>query len=93
MRSDGRFLAGAKNLTARPLGFQATWLSQPRTVADFQLIDQTGAPPSLRTNCNASPASYLLIHALSPTSCPTTLVKLSQVQKAAPFPACHGCCS
>jgi protein SCO1/2 len=69
---------GAPQLTA------GTWLSQPRTVSDFQLTDHLGHPFTAR-DLQGKPSLVFFGFTHCPDVCPTTLAKLAQVKKAAPI--------
>ena len=60
-----------------------TWLGIPRTVADFQLTDSQGHPFTAR-DLQGKPSLVFFGFTHCPDVCPTTLVKLAQVKKAAP---------
>lgn len=62
-----------------------TWLAQPRTVADFQLTDHLGHPFTAH-DLQGKPSLVFFGFTHCPDVCPTTLVKLAQVKKAAPIP-------
>ena len=62
-----------------------TWLPQPKTIADFQLTDNTGQPFS-RRNLQGKPTLVFFGFTHCPDVCPTTLVKLAQAKKAAHVP-------
>ena len=59
-----------------------TWLAQPRAVADFQLIDHLGRPFTAH-DLQGKPSLVFFGFTHCPDVCPTTLVKLAQVKKAA----------
>jgi protein SCO1/2 len=62
-----------------------TWLSQPRAVSEFQLLDSQGhefTPHDLQGK--ASLVFFGFTHC--PDVCPTTLAKLAQVKKTAALP-------
>jgi protein SCO1/2 len=57
-----------------------TWLPQPKTVADFQVTDTTGRPFT-RLDLRGAPTLVFFGFTHCPDVCPTTLLKLAQVQK------------
>jgi protein SCO1 len=57
-----------------------TWLPQAKPVADFQLTDTDGRPFT-RRELGASPALVFFGFTHCPDVCPTTLFKLSQIEK------------
>ena len=57
-----------------------TWLPQAKPVADFQLTDTDGRTFTLR-DLAASPALVFFGFTHCPDVCPTTLLKLAQVEK------------
>jgi protein SCO1 len=59
-----------------------TWLAQPRTVADFELTDNLGRPFTAH-ELQGKPSLVFFGFTHCPDVCPTTLVKLAQVKKAA----------
>lgn len=79
----GFWLARELDSTAPQLA-SGTWLSSPRTVTDFQLTDNLGHPFTAHDlRGKASLVFFGFTHC--PDVCPTTLVKLAQVKKAAPI--------
>jgi protein SCO1 len=62
-----------------------TWLPQPKTVADFQLIDTTGRPFT-RRDLRGAPTLVFFGFTHCPDVCPATLLKLVQVEKRATIP-------
>jgi len=62
-----------------------TWLPQPKTLADFQLTDNSGQPFSLH-NLQGKPTLVFFGFTHCPDVCPTTLVKLAQAIKSAHVP-------
>jgi len=62
-----------------------TWLTVPRRVADFQLTDHQGQPFTAR-ELQGRPSLVFFGFTHCPDVCPTTLVKLAQVKKAAAIP-------
>jgi protein SCO1/2 len=62
-----------------------TWLSRPRTIADFHLTDQSGRPFTAR-ELQGQPSLVFFGFTHCPDVCPTTLVKLAQVKRAAAVP-------
>ena len=62
-----------------------TWLPQPKTIADFQLTDNSGQPFS-RLNLQGKPTLVFFGFTHCPDVCPTTLVKLAQAKKTAHIP-------
>lgn len=62
-----------------------TWLPQPKTIADFQLTDNSGQPFS-RLNLQGKPTLVFFGFTHCPDVCPTTLVKLAQAKKTAHVP-------
>lgn len=79
----GFWLARELDSTAPQLA-SGTWLGSPRPVADFQLVDQVGHPFSAH-NLLGKPSLVFFGFTHCPDVCPTTLVKLAQVKKAAPI--------
>jgi protein SCO1/2 len=61
-----------------------TWLPQPKRLADFQLTDTDGRPFTQR-ELAAAPALVFFGFTHCPDVCPTTLVKLAQIDKRAPL--------
>jgi protein SCO1/2 len=59
-----------------------TWLPQAKPVADFQLTDTEGRPFTQR-ELGAAPALVFFGFTHCPDVCPTTLVKLAQIEKRA----------
>jgi len=59
-----------------------TWLPQPKPVADFQLTDTDGRPFT-RRDLGSSPALVFFGFTHCPDVCPTTLLKLAEVEKRA----------
>jgi protein SCO1 len=59
-----------------------TWLGHPRSVGDFQLTDHLGRPFTAR-DLQGKPSLVFFGFTHCPDVCPTTLVKLAQVKKAA----------
>ncbi len=59
-----------------------TWLPQPRAVADFRLTDIYGQPFT-RAALAGAPTLVFFGFTHCPDVCPTTLLKLAQVRKAA----------
>lgn len=62
-----------------------TWLPQPKRIADFHLTDNDGKPFSLR-DLQGKPTLVFFGFTHCPDVCPTTLLKLAQIQKAAAIP-------
>jgi protein SCO1 len=62
-----------------------TWLPQPKTVAEFQLTDTTGRPFT-RRDLTGAPTLVFFGFTHCPDVCPTTLLKLAQVEKHAAIP-------
>jgi protein SCO1 len=62
-----------------------TWLPQPKPVADFQLTDTTGRPFT-RSELRGAPTLVFFGFTHCPDVCPTTLLKLAQVEKRAAVP-------
>jgi protein SCO1/2 len=60
-----------------------TWLMRPRDVADFQLVDSLGHRFTDR-DLRGKPSLVFFGFTHCPDVCPTTLVTLAQVKKAAP---------
>jgi protein SCO1/2 len=60
-----------------------TWLPAPRRVADFTLTDTTGRPFTLERLAGA-PTLVFFGFTHCPDVCPTTLLKLAQLEKRAP---------
>jgi protein SCO1 len=59
-----------------------TWLARPRALPDFQLTDHLGRPFTAR-DLQGKPSLVFFGFTHCPDVCPTTLVKLAQVKKAA----------
>jgi protein SCO1/2 len=59
-----------------------TWLARPRAVGDFQLTDHLGRPFTAQ-DLRGKPSLVFFGFTHCPDVCPTTLVKLAQVKKAA----------
>jgi protein SCO1/2 len=82
----GAALAGfwlARELdSSAPRLASGTWLSRPRSIADFQLTDHLGRPFTSR-ELQGRPSLVFFGFTHCPDVCPTTLVKLAQVKKAA----------
>jgi protein SCO1 len=78
----GFWLARELDSTAPQLA-SGTWLARPRAVADFQLTDHRGHPFTAR-NLLGKPSLVFFGFTHCPDVCPTTLVKLAQLRKAAP---------
>ncbi len=62
-----------------------TWLPQPRQIADFRLTDESGNAFSA-AQLRGRPTLVFFGFTHCPDVCPTTLVKLAQVKKAAALP-------
>jgi protein SCO1/2 len=62
-----------------------TWLGHARSVADFQLTDHLGRPFTAQ-DLQGKPSLVFFGFTHCPDVCPTTLVKLAQVKKAAVIP-------
>ncbi|MGP8034663.1 MAG: SCO family protein [Steroidobacteraceae bacterium] len=63
-----------------------TWLPTPKALVDFHLIDDGGRPYTSADLLSAPTLVYFgFTHC--PDVCPTTLVKLAQIQKQAALPA------
>jgi protein SCO1/2 len=62
-----------------------TWLSQPRSIGDFQLVDNLGRPFTAQS-LQGQPSLVFFGFTHCPDLCPTTLVKLAQVKKVAAVP-------
>jgi protein SCO1 len=62
-----------------------TWLPQPKPVSDFQLTDTTGRPFTQR-DLRGAPTLVFFGFTHCPDVCPTTLLKLAQVEKRAAIP-------
>lgn len=62
-----------------------TWLPRPKALADFTLTDQSGKPFALR-DLRGHPSLVFFGFTHCPDVCPTTLVKLAQVEKKADVP-------
>src|SRR3954470_18606409 len=80
----GFWLARELDSSAPPLA-SGTWLGIPRSVADFQLSDSEGHPFT-KQNLLGQPSLVFFGFTHCPDVCPTTLVKLAQVKKAAAIP-------
>jgi protein SCO1 len=61
-----------------------TWLTQPRTVSEFQLTDHLGRPFTAH-ELQGKPSLVFFGFTHCPDVCPTTLAKLAQIKKAAPI--------
>jgi protein SCO1/2 len=59
-----------------------TWLARPRALPDFQLTDSQGRPFTAR-DLQGKPSLVFFGFTHCPDVCPTTLVKLAQIKKAA----------
>jgi protein SCO1 len=59
-----------------------TWLARPRAIADFRLTDTSGRPFTTE-DLQGKPSLVFFGFTHCPDVCPTTLVKLAQVRKAA----------
>ena len=55
-----------------------TWLPQPKTIADFQLTDNSGQPFS-RLNLQGKPTLVFFGFTHCPDVCPTTLFEISEI--------------
>jgi protein SCO1/2 len=77
----GFWLARQLDSTAPQLT-SGTWLGHPRSVADFELTDSAGKPFTA-DNLQGKPSLVFFGFTHCPDVCPTTLVKLAQVKKAA----------
>jgi protein SCO1/2 len=62
-----------------------TWLPRPKRIADFHLTDNDGRPFSLR-DLQGKPSLVFFGFTHCPDVCPTTLLKLAQIKKAAALP-------
>lgn len=80
----GFWLAGKLDSSGPELA-SGTWLPRPRTFSDFQLTDQGGKAFSLAA-LRGHPSLVFFGFTHCPDVCPTTLVKLAQVKKAAALP-------
>ncbi len=80
----GFWLAGKLDSSGPELA-SGTWLPRPRTFADFRLTDQAGKAFSL-AELRGHPSLVFFGFTHCPDVCPTTLVKLAQVKKAAALP-------
>src|ERR1700742_3876607 len=58
-----------------------TWLAQPRSVADFQLLDSQGHAFTLR-DLQGTPSLVFFGFTHCPDVCPTTLAKLAAAKKS-----------
>jgi len=63
-----------------------TWLPQAKQLADFRLTDDTGRPYT-RVDLTSAPTLVYFGFTHCPDVCPTTLVKLAQIEKQAALPA------
>ena len=72
--------------SAAPQLASGTWLSSARRLPDFTLTDQAGKPFTAQ-NLKGKPTLVFFGFTRCPDVCPTTLVKLAQVKKAAALPA------
>jgi protein SCO1 len=74
----------ARELDSRtPMLASGTWLPQPRPITEFPLTDHLGQPFTSR-NLMGKPSLVFFGFTHCPDVCPTTLVKLAQLKKAAP---------
>jgi protein SCO1/2 len=62
-----------------------TWLPRPKTIGDFHLTDNVGQPFSLH-DLQGKPTLVFFGFTHCPDVCPTTLLKLAQITKAATVP-------
>jgi protein SCO1/2 len=62
-----------------------TWLPRAKAVADFQLLDATGRPFT-RQDLMGTPALVFFGFTHCPDVCPTTLLKLARIRRAAAVP-------
>jgi protein SCO1/2 len=62
-----------------------TWLPQAKAVADFRLLDATGQPFT-RQDLIGRPALVFFGFTHCPDVCPTTLLKLARISRAAAVP-------
>lgn len=62
-----------------------TWLPEPRSLPEFQLVDHTGAPFT-RDSLRGHPTLVFFGFTHCPDVCPATLAKLAQVKQAAALP-------
>jgi protein SCO1/2 len=62
-----------------------TWLPRPKAVSDFHLTDNLGQPFSLQ-DLQGKPTLVFFGFTHCPDVCPTTLLKLAQIKKAAGIP-------
>ena len=63
-----------------------TWLPQAKQLADFRLTDDAGHPYT-RADLTSAPTLVYFGFTHCPDVCPTTLVKLAQIEKQAALPA------
>jgi protein SCO1/2 len=63
-----------------------TWLTSPKPLADFELIDEGGGPFT-RADLAAVPTLVYFGFTRCPDVCPTTLLKLAQIRRQAALPA------
>jgi protein SCO1 len=62
-----------------------TWLPRPKTISDLHLTDNVGQPFSLH-DLQGKPTLVFFGFTHCPDVCPTTLLKLAQITKAAKVP-------
>lgn len=62
-----------------------TWLPRPKTIGDFHLTDNVGQPFSLH-DLQGKPTLVFFGFTHCPDVCPTTLLKLAKITKAAKVP-------
>lgn len=76
----------ARQLGQGPVALSSgTWLPKGRPVAEFQLVDQDGAPFD-RARLQGAPSLLFFGFTHCPDVCPATLAKLAQVKQVASMP-------
>jgi protein SCO1/2 len=76
----GAYLARMSRNADAPVLESGTFLSTPKVLADFQLVDTTGAPATAAT-LRGHPTLVFFGFTHCPDVCPTTLAILADVQK------------
>jgi protein SCO1/2 len=65
-----------------PVLASGTWLPRPKSIADFELLDESGRAYR-RADLTSAPTLVYFGFTRCPDVCPTTLVKLAQVRRQA----------
>jgi len=81
----GAYIAHLGRQADAPVLESGTLLPTPKVLADFDLVDTTGAPASLAT-LRGHPTLVFFGFTHCPDVCPTTLLKLARITKAAAVP-------